>query len=216
MFNMQDKIISVIPTHLQSHAKETFEKYQINTVFRAIHFLSQVMHESGDFKRKEENLNYKDVNRLVQIFRADFDKNRDKKIGLEEIEFAKKYVGKPEAIANYVYANQNGNGNEASGDGWKYRGRGFIQLTGKSNYEALSKDFMGDFINNPHFVCEDKYAMLSAGWFWDKRKLNLIADKGLTEDVIKEITKKINGGLIGLSERIDKVNDICEKLQFIV
>jgi len=200
--NMQEKILYLVPEKLRPHAQETFEKYSINTVNRSLHFLSQVMHESGDFKRKEENLNYS-ANGLVLTFRKYFD-----------ADLAKQYQNKPEKIANRVYANRMGNGDEASGDGWKYRGRGFIQLTGKDNYEALSRDLMGDFVNNPHFVAEDKYAMLSAGWFWNSRNLNSLADLGLTIDVIERITKKVNGGLNGLSARIEKLNALSAKIKF--
>lgn len=198
-FSFQDKIISIIPQHLQAHAAETFERYSINTVFRACHFLSQVMHESGDFKFKEENLNYSE-NGLLLTFPKYFNKDN-----------VKDYVRKPEKIANRVYANRMGNGNEESGDGWKHRGFTYMMLTGKETQEKVMKD-LG--ITNPEQLKEDRCSMLASGWFWDTRKINLIADKGLTEDVIKDVTKKVNGGLIGLTERTEKLNMICDKLQF--
>jgi putative chitinase len=195
---MQDKILTIVPTNLRSHAQETFEKYQINTVFRAVHFLSQVMHESGDFKFKEENLNYSE-NGLLLTFPRYFN-----------AETARTYARKPEQIANKIYANRMGNGNEESGDGWKYRGFGFIQITGKETQEKVMKD-LG--LTEPAQLKEDRNAMLSAGWYWDIRKINLVADRGLTDDVIKDVTRKVNGGLIGVTDRTEKLNMICNKLQ---
>ncbi|KAF0146735.1 MAG: putative chitinase [Ignavibacteria bacterium] len=198
MFSLQYKFINLTPKHLQEHFKETIEKYSINTVFRCAHFLSQIMHESGDFKFKEENLNYSE-NGLLLTFSKYFNKDN-----------VKDYARKPEKIANRVYANRMGNGNEESGDGYNYRGRGFIQITGRSNYLKAMQS-LG--LSNPDQLKEDRYAMLSAGWFWDSNRINLIADKGLTDDVIKEVTKKINGGYIGLTDRTEKLNEICEKVQ---
>ena len=117
-------------------------------------------------------------------------------------------------MANYVYANQGGNGNEASGDGWKYRGRGFIQTTLRDNYQALSNRLQMDFVNNPDILLQDEYAMLSAGDYWDLKQINKIADRGLTEDVIKEVTRKINPALIGLKERIEIANNICNQISY--
>lgn len=184
--------------------ENTFKLFEIDSNLRAAHFLSQIMHESGDFKRVEENLNYRDVNRLVAIFKRDFDSNKDRQITEEELEFAKQYVGKPEKIANFVYANQNGNGDEHSGDGWKYRGRGYIQLTGKYNYEKFAKFAKLDVLNNPDLLLLPENALLSAGWFWDSNKLNIVADKGATDSIVEEVTKRINAGKVGLDDRIKR------------
>lgn len=198
---MQEQFIQLVPKHLQDHFKETIEKYSINTVFRCGHFLSEVMHESDDFKHKEENLNYSE-NGLLLTFPKYFN-----------AETARTYARKPEQIANRIYANRMGNGNEQSGDGWRYKGRGFIQLTGKANYESLYLESDINFIQHPEKLAEDRFAMLSAGWYWDMRKINLVADRGFTDDVIKDVTRKINGGLIGITDRTEKLNMICNKLQ---
>lgn len=195
---MQDRILIVVPERLREYAKETFEKYSINTVFRACHFLSQVMHESGDFKFKEENLNYSEHG-LLTTFPKYFD-----------VETARTYARHPEKIANKVYSNRMGNGDEASGDGWRHRGFGFIQITGKDNQTKAIKD-LG--LTKPEDLKEDRNAMLSAGWFWNSRALNAIADNGLTIDVVEAVTKKVNGGKIGLNDRLEKLNALCAKIK---
>jgi len=114
---------------------------------------------------------------------------------------AEAYARNPERIASRVYADRMGNGTEGSGDGWKFRGRGYIQLTGRSNYSSFDKFVNEDIISNPNLVAT-KYPLLSAAWFFQKNKLNTISDKGLTEPVILELTKRINGGTNGLQDRI--------------
>lgn len=158
--------------------------YHINTKLRIAHFMAQLEHESN-LKAISENLNYS-AKRLLEIFPRHF-----------TAETALKYQKQPQLIANKVYANRMGNGDENSGDGWKYRGRGFIQLTGKSNYLLLSKDTQIDFLENPELLLEEANAMISACWFWNKNKLNDLADK----DDIVGITKVINGGLNGIDHR---------------
>src|SRR5574343_143399 len=200
MFSMQQQILQIVPPKIRPYAEETFDKYAINTVFRAVPFLAQVMHESGDFERKQENLNYS-AQRLLQVFKKYFDE-----------ETALRYDHKKEMIGSRVYANRYGNRDEASGDGYRFRGRGFIHITFFENYEKLGKHLGVDLITNPDLLLEDRYAMLSAGWFWSVKKLNDIADKGLTETEVKEITKKVNGGLNGLADRIEKLNQICTRI----
>lgn len=159
----------------------------INTKERVCMFLAQCGHESGGFTLTVENLNY-GAKGLLSTFPKYF-KNANEAI---------LYERKPEKIANKVYANRMGNGPESSGDGWKYRGRGFIQLTGKSNYEAFSKDMDIDAVNNPDLVKDDlSIAIRSAVWFWNKNNLNTYCDKG---DFIG-LTKRINGGVNGLPDR---------------
>lgn len=162
--------------------KTLFEQYEINTPLRIAHFMTQAEHESG-LKAISENLNYSSE-RLRQIFPKYFISKAD----------ADRYARQPERIANRVYANRMGNGNEASGEGWKYRGRGIFQLTGKENYYRLYLDTNLDVIKNPDLLLEEPNAVISALWFWKNRKLNTLADK----DNLLAIRKKVNGGTIGL------------------
>ena len=164
----------------------TFIKYSITTQNRIAHFLSQIAHESLNFTRFVENTNYTTASRLVQIFPNYF-----------TLSLAQQYVGKPIAIANRVYANRLGNGNEASGDGYKYRGRGFIHLTGKANYQAY-KTYSGiDIVNNPDLAARIDIALDIAGWYWQSKNINASADNN---DVIA-VTKKVNGGTNGIDDR---------------
>lgn len=161
--------------------------YEITTPLRIAHFIAQLAHESGAFKYTSENLNYS-AKALMAVFGKYF----------PTAELANNYERNPEKIANRVYANRMGNGNEESGDGWKYRGRGLIQLTGKDNYSQCSRDMNLDLINNPDQLANDaNIAVLAAGWYWSVRKLNLYAD---SDDIIS-ITKRINGGLNGIDDR---------------
>lgn len=181
---------------LKDKYKTLLNSYGINTPLRLSHFFAQIHHESN-LKPIEEKFNYS-KKRLLEIFKYDFDVNRDRKLSLEEIDKANDLLGNPQKIANFVYANQNGNGNEQSGDGWKYRGRGFIQITGKDNYTALSKDTKTDYVKNPDLLLNEADSMISALWFWKKHNLNALADK----DDIRAITKKINGGFNGIEHRV--------------
>jgi len=170
-------------------------KFGIDTHLELAHFLSQVDHESGGFKFKVENLNYSDVG-LLKIFGKYF-----------TTDTAKQYARKPQNIANRVYANRMGNGDEASGEGWKYRGRGYIQLTGKNNYSALNSylktiGLADNVLASPDLV-ESKYPLLSAAYWWMVNGLNQIADDGKAESVVKAITKRVNGGLNGYAHRLE-------------
>jgi putative chitinase len=175
---------------LTQSINDTLIKYQINTPLRVSHFLAQVLHESGNLKFTKENLNYSSIG-LTKTFNKYF---------LTE-EVAKPYARQPNKIANKVYANRMGNGDEASGDGGKFIGRGYIQLTGRDNYTAISKSLGVDFIAKPELLETVKYAALSAGWFWDKNKLNTLAD---ADDVLS-VTKRVNGGTHGLDDRKAKL-----------
>ena len=159
---------------------------------RAAHFFAQTSHETGGFKLFVENLNYS-----AQGLQGTFGKYFPGT--LEE-----SYARKPEAIASRVYANRMGNGDEASKDGWKFRGRGALQLTGKSNYEAFAK-YLGkpEIMTNPDLVATT-YAFESAMFFFDKNSLWSICDKGVTNDTILALTKRINGGTNGLADRQEK------------
>ena len=170
--------------------------YEINTANRMAAFLAQCSHESGGFTALKENLNYKPAT-LRKIFGKYFPTD----------ELANEYCNRPnkqEAIANRVYANRMGNGPESSGDGYKFRGRGPIQLTGKDNYTAFAKDVKRpDVLTNPDIVATE-LAFESALWFFNKNGLFAIADKGVSDAVIGQITRRVNGGTHGLDDRIKK------------
>lgn len=180
--HIPDAVIQMIP--------ETAAKFNINTPLRLAHFLAQCGHESGGFKATSENLNYS-AKGLNGIFKKYF----------PTLDSALPYERKPEKIANKVYANRMANGTEASGDGYKFRGRGYIQLTGKDNYTQFGKAIGEDILSNPDVV-SGKYALLSAAWFWSKNGLNNLSDGGSTDAVVTSITKRVNGGTIGLADRI--------------
>jgi putative chitinase len=184
--NIPDTVIAQIPG--------VVEKFEINTPLRLAHFLAQTGHESGGFKAVTENLNYGAAG-LQSIFKKYF-----------TAESAVEYARKPEKIANVVYANRMGNGNQASGEGFKYCGRGYIQLTGKDNYAAFDKTVAEDILANPELVAT-KYPLLSAAWFFHKNGLHKIADEGATDAVVTKVTKRVNGGTIGLPDRIKHFNE---------
>jgi len=181
-----------IPPAVLEELPSVMEKFSINTPLRLAHFLSQVAHESGNFKFLKENLNYGAAG-----LRTTFPKYFKDDIT------AKQYERNQEKIANRVYSSRMGNGDEASGDGWKFRGRGYIQLTGKVNYTEFDKVVDDDILSNPDLV-SNKYPLLSAAWFWNSRNLNELADKGNTDLDVTNITKKVNGGVHGLADRISK------------
>jgi putative chitinase len=184
-----EKLKGHVPDAVIAQIPDAAAKFQINTAVRLAHFLAQCGHESAGFKATQENLNYS-ADGLNKIFTKYF-----KTVN------AAAYARQPEKIAARVYADRMGNGNEASKDGYKYRGRGYIQLTGKSNYTEFNKSVADDVLANPDLVAS-KYALLSAAWFWNSRSLNNSADKGANDAAVTEITKKVNGGTIGLADRI--------------
>jgi putative chitinase len=175
--------------------QETFEKYQINTPKRQACFIGQCMHESGGFKFVKENLNYS-AKALMATWPSRF----------PDMDTAEKYERQPEKIANKVYSGRMGNTED--GDGAKYIGRGLIQLTGKDNYRAFGEAIGEDLVANPQLVEEPRYAALSAGWFFNKRNLNALAD---VMD-IETMSKRINGGTIGMADRIAKINKALDIL----
>lgn len=187
-----NKLKGAVPDEVLSQIPSVMEKFQINTPLRLCHFLAQCAHESGNFKAVSENLNY-GAKGLLGTFKKYFPTEAK----------ALQYERKPEKIANLVYASRMGNGDEASGDGFKYRGRGYIQLTGKINYESFDKVVEENVTTNPDLVAT-KYPLLSAAWFWNSRTLNILADKGATDADVTAITKKVNGGTHGLDDRIAK------------
>lgn len=175
---------------------DTFAKYDINTPKRQAAFIGQCQHESGNFKTLEENLHYSAA-ALMRVWPSRF----------PDIDTAEKYANNPEKIANKVYAGRMGNTED--GDGWKYHGRGLIQLTGKENYEHCGSSIGVDLVGDPDRLLDPEYAVLSAGWFFNKKGLNQLADIG---DIVA-ITKRINGGTLGLDDRASKTNRALQVLQ---
>jgi putative chitinase len=189
-----NKLKGHVPDSVITQLPDTMVKFELNTPLRLAHFLAQAGHESGGFKAVTENLNY-GAKGLRGIFGKYFPTDAK----------ALEYERKPEKIANLVYGNRMGNGAETTGEGFKFRGRGYIQLTGKANYEAFDKVVSEDLISNPDLV-STKYPLLSAAWFFHKNGLHKIADEGSTEAVVTKVTKRVNGGTIGLADRLKHFN----------
>ena len=181
--HVPDSVIAQIP--------DTAAKFGITTPLRLAHVLAQASHESGHFKAVSENLNYS-ADGLKKIFPKYFPGN-----------ISESYARNPEKIANKVYSSRMGNGDEASGEGWKFRGRGYLQTTGKSNYVDFDKIVDDDILANPDLVAT-KYPLASAAFFFQKNKLWAICDKGSSDSVVTEVSKRVNGGTIGLSERLSE------------
>lgn len=177
---------------------EALPQYNINTVERVAAFIAQCAHESGGFSVLEENLNYKAAT-LSKLWPQRFPPG-----------VAEQYAGRPEMIANKTYGGRMGNGPEESGEGYKFRGRGILQLTGKDNYKACSQTLFQDntLLDDPDLLLDPYYAIHSACWFWNKNKLNQFADVG----DLTTLTKRINGGTIGLEDRIHHYNHAVEVL----
>jgi putative chitinase len=174
---------------------QVFVKYDINTPKRQAAFIGQCAVESANFTRLQENLNYS-AQRLTQVWPSRF----------PNISMAEPYANNPEKLANFVYAGRMGNLQD--GDGWKFHGRGLIQLTGRENYANCGSGIGVDLIDNPDLLLTPKYAVLSAGWFFNKKGLNALAD---TQEY-GAMTRRINGGLTGLDERIAKITKALQVL----
>lgn len=192
-----DKLKPLLPAKVFNELPDVISEFKIDTPLRLAHFLSETDHESAGYTRTVENLNYSEQG-LLSTFSKYFTPAK-----------AKEYVRKPEKIANLVYGNRLGNGVELSGDGWKFRGRGYIQLTGKSNYAAFDKFVSEDIVSNPDLVAT-KYPLLSAAWFWSVNNINVIADKGTD---VTAVRKKVNGGTIGISDVKTKFTKYYNALQ---
>ena len=175
----------------------TFQKFDIATPLRQAAFIGQCGHECGNFRILEENLNYR-AEALQKLWPKRFDAAK-----------AQACARNPKLIANTVYSNRMGNRDEASGDGYRFRGRGCIQLTGSDNYFHAGQALGVDFIMEPELVATPMYAALTAGWFWNTHKLNQYAD---SMDYLT-MTKRINGGTIGLQDRIKHINHALEVLK---
>lgn len=172
----------------------TMSLFSIDTPARAAAFLAHVAHESGECRLLEENLNYSAAG-LMKVWPKRF----------PDLKSTEAFARNPQRIANLVYSNRLGNGAPSSGDGWRYRGRGLIQITGRSNYLAVSTALKVDFVSEPDKLVMPKHAARSAGWFWKSRGLNELADDRADDDDsedFRQITKIINGGLNGLKERL--------------
>ena len=170
---------------------ECFTRFDIDTVLRQAAFIGQCGHECGNFKVLRENLNYRAAT-LMKLWPKRF----------PTLEVANQYAGQPKRIANKVYADRMGNRDEASGDGFRFSGKGCIQLTGHANYFHASKALGVDFVMDPELVATPKYAALTAGWFWSTHKCNQLADASNWVG----LTKVINGGTIGLDDRVHHIN----------
>lgn len=192
------KLQSIIPDEVYQHLLDSIiqNTYEINTRLRMSHFVAQTMEESENYTRLSENLNYS-ADGLLKIFPSHFTQSD-----------AQLYQHHPDKIANRAYGNRMGNGDEASGDGWKYRGSGYIMTTGKNNFTLESNKLKVDFVNNPDLLRTHQYALMSAGDFWYSNGINKIADLGTSTDTITLITKKINNGINGLQQRISNFQKV--------
>ena len=195
-----DKLRGHIPDSVIAQIPETAAKFNITNNLRLAHFLAQCGHESGGFKAVQENLNYS-AKGLATTF---------KKYFISEAA-AGPYARNPQKIASKVYGGRMGNGPEATGDGFKFRGRGYIQLTGRDNYTRFAKFIGEDTVNNPDLVAT-KYPLASAAFFFDSNKLWAICDKGADAATVTAVTKRVNGGTIGLPDRIKHFKEYYELL----
>ena len=196
-----DKLKGHVPDAVIAQIPDTAARFNITTPLRLAHFLAQCGHESGGWKAVRENLNYS-AKGLMGIFKKYF----------PTVTLANAYQRQPEMIANKVYANRMGNGPENSGDGYKYRGRGYIQLTGKDNYKKFDATVPEDITNNPDLVAT-KYPLASAAFFFNSNGLWKICDQGATPAVVTAVTKRVNGGTIGLSDRVKHFSEYYNLLK---
>lgn len=196
-----DKLRGHIPDAVIAQIPDTAARFNITNPLRLAHFLSQCGHESGGWRAVRENLNYS-AKGLMGIFKKYF----------PNATLANAYQRQPEKIANRVYASRMGNGNEHSGDGYKYRGRGYIQLTGKDNYSKFDATVPENIVADPELVAT-KYPLASAAFFFNSNKLWTICDQGATPLVVTAVTKRVNGGTIGLPDRIKHFNEYYNLLK---
>jgi len=190
--HVPDAVIAQIP--------DTAKKFNITNPLRLAHFLAQCGHESGGFKAVSENLNYS-ADGLKKIFGKYFPGNLNES-----------YAKQPEKIASRVYGGRMGNGDESTGEGFKFSGRGYIQLTGKQNYTNFAKFIGEDTVSNPDLVAT-KYPLASAAFFFDSNKLWSICDKGADDATVTAVTKRVNGGILGLNDRIKHFNEYYNLLK---
>lgn len=191
------KLKGIIPDSVLNELPLAISMADLNTPLRLAHFLSQTAHESSNFTTVVENLNYTTPQRIIAVFPNKFKK----------VEDAKLYVRNPEKLANLVYANKLGNGKPESGDGYKYRGRGYIQLTGAVNYLLFGQKIGVKLLLDPDLVAT-KYPLTSAAWFWNRNNINKYADLNNCE----KVTRAVNGGLNGYEDRLAKFISFYEIL----
>lgn len=196
-----DKLKGHIPDAVLAQIPDTAAKFNITNPLRLAHFLAQCGHESGGWRAVSENLNYSSKG-LMSIFGKYF----------PTLQLAEQYARKPIAIASRVYGNRMGNGAEPTQEGYKFRGRGYIQLTGKDNYSAFDKFVPEDILSNPDLVAT-KYPLMSAAWFFNKNGLWTICDRGADQGTVTTVTKRVNGGTIGLPDRIKHFNEYYNLLK---
>jgi putative chitinase len=194
-----EKLKGHIPDAVIAQIPDTAKKFNITTPLRLAHFLAQCGHESGNFKAVSENLNYS-ADGLKKIFPKYFPGN-----------LSESYAKNPEKIASKVYGSRMGNGDESTKEGYKFRGRGYIQLTGKSNYTNFAKFIGEDTVANPDLV-STKYPLASAAFFFDSNKLWSICDKGADVETVTAVTKRVNGGILGLQDRVSHFNEFYKLL----
>ena len=196
-----DKLKGHIPDAVLAQIPDTAVKFNITNPLRLAHFLAQCGHESGGWRATSENLNYSSKG-LMGIFKKYF----------PTLALAEQYARKPIAIASRVYGSRMGNGAEPTQEGYKFRGRGYIQLTGKDNYSAFDKFVSEDILANPDLVAT-KYPLMSAAWFFNKNGLWAICDRGADQGTVTAVTKRVNGGTIGLPDRIKHFNEYYNLLK---
>jgi len=205
--------VGLQPTQARAFAEplaEACTKFGIDTAQRLAGFIGQCMIESARFTKLEENLFYRDPARIAGIFRTGFDLDGDRVVDPEEIEFARGYVGKPRELANRAYANRGGNGDEASGDGWRYRGRGLIQLSLLDNYAAAQRDLGRPYLTEPDLVAQPVDACLTAARYWEQAGCNTLADMRNWDGC----TLAVNGkGMLHRAERATASNDALAALR---
>lgn len=194
-----DNLREHIPLQALVQIADTATKFNITNTLRLAHFLSQCSHESGGFRATRENLNYS-PERLKQVFPKYFPGN-----------LSDSYANDPARIGSRIYANRMGNGDEASGEGYLFRGRGYIQLTGKDNYTRFAGYIGEDTVANPDLVAT-KYALASAAFFFESNQLWVICDRGAGNDIVTAVTKRVNGGTNGLADRISQFKKIYSLL----
>jgi putative chitinase len=184
-----NNLMGHIPKSVIDEIPDTAKNFNITTPLRLAHFLAQCAHESGNFRLVLENLNYS-AEGLRRVFPKSFPGD-----------LSESYARQPERIANRVYASRMGNGDEVSGDGWRFRGRGYIQLTGKNNYAIFNTVVKDDVIKNPDLVAT-KYPLMSAAYFFNRNNLWVMCDRGSDDKAITTVTRVVNGGVTGLDDRI--------------
>ena len=194
-----EKLKGHVPDSVIAQIPDTAAKFNITTPLRLAHFLAQCAHESGNFKLVSENLNYSS-DRLKKVFPKYFPGT-----------LSESYARNPEKIASRVYGGRMGNGDETTKEGFKFRGRGFIQLTGKQNYTNFTKFIGEDCVANPDLVAS-KYPLSSAAFFFNSNKLWEICDKGADDATVTALTKRVNGGILGLDHRLKEFKKIYSLL----